>query len=220
MFRPIGAGRRFFPAGETEDVCPRAGSEGSRRLAWEMHPPLSSKETALHSFCPVGQNSHRSVSFSSPHRTRSAGLRRGPRWSCQRKRAVHGPKEKRFLSQHSPWDMENVGGCGPRHGASGRNLPDFIRVRWTLVGIQRLSRIWPVGTDLRVLIARALASGPADATGAVILRWRGLRGMQPPVGADAHIGPPPQLGRGFAGYQRKGWSSPPVHSTLLCTPWV
>ena len=71
-----------------------------RRFA--CFPPLSSKEIALHSPRPVGQGSHRSVSFSSPHRTRSAGLRRGPRWSCQRKRAVHGPKEKHSLSKLDP----------------------------------------------------------------------------------------------------------------------
>ena len=66
-----------------------------------LFPPLSSKEIALHSPRPVGQGSHRSVSFSSPHRTRSAGLRRGPRWSCQRKRAVHGhlrAKSRRFAA--------------------------------------------------------------------------------------------------------------------------
>ena len=148
------------------NVWPPCGrGEVSRRLAWEMHPPLSSKETALHSFRPVGQNSHRSVSFSSPHRTRSAGLRRGPRWSCQRKRAVHGPKEKRFLSQHSPWDMGNVGGCGPRHGTFGRNLPGFIRVRYTSAfGRAFMPQVGTLGANLRVLVGRASASGPADAT--------------------------------------------------------
>ena len=79
-----------------------------------LFPPLSSKEIALHSPRPVGQGSHRSVSFSSPHRTRSAGLRRGPRWSCQRKRAVHGPREKTLLSKLSPCLMGKVWGCG--HG--------------------------------------------------------------------------------------------------------
>ncbi len=67
--------------------------------------------------------------------------------------------------------------------------------------------------------------------------------MQPPVGADLRPksrpagGWPPKgglraalptsarrrnrdMGCGFAGGRRKGWSSPPVHSASPCTPWV
>ena len=50
-----------------------------------MHPPLSSKETALYSPRPDGQGSHRSISFSSPHENRFAGFSRGPRRSCRKR---------------------------------------------------------------------------------------------------------------------------------------
>ena len=50
-----------------------------------MHPPLSSKETALYSPRPDGQGSHRSISFSSPHENRFAGFSQGPRRSCRKR---------------------------------------------------------------------------------------------------------------------------------------
>ena len=94
-------------------------------------------------------------------------------------------KRKNVSFQLSPWDMGKVGGCGPRDGASGRNLPGFIRVRYTSAfGRAFMPQVGTLGANLRVLVGRASASGPADAAGAVILHWRGLRGMQPPVGAD------------------------------------
>ena len=117
-----------------------------------------------------------------------------PRWNAppiffsvasKRKRAVHGPKEKPLCGQKFSRTGKFSLNAGAVRDGFGINLPGFIRLRYTPAFSRTFKpQVGTLGVDLWDIIVRASASGPADATGAVILHWRGLRGMQLPVGAD------------------------------------
>ena len=62
--------------------------------------------------------------------------------------------------------MGKVGGCGPRDGATGWYLLGLIRVRYRPVtGGAFKPQFETLGAELGVVVGRASASGPADATG-------------------------------------------------------
>ena len=100
-------------------------------------PPIVVERSCATLALPKWQDSYRSASFSSPHENRFAGFSRGPRWSCQRKWAVHGPKEKRFSSK-----LARPGKFGDAAADSqlSADLPSSIRVRCSAPLHPRLCR--------------------------------------------------------------------------------